>query len=296
MIRSMTGFATHTTVITRDSLKSQITLTVKSLNSRYFEVTFRMPYQLSSLETELTRLCKQRLIRGHLYITVHVSNQQVFKGNIEPNLITIKEYISAINAIKDGFNLQGAVSLDSVLGLPNIFSSDEHNVDEQSKEIIMAAANQLIDSLIIAQDKEGVEMLADIKQRLTIIAQEMSAIEKASAIMIEAQKAKINQTIQELGADESKFADTQKNSLFSMLDKIDTHEEIIRFKSHLQNLSSQLAAPIGEKGKRLDFTLQELAREINTISAKCSDATIGAHAINIKVELEKAREQVQNIV
>lgn len=296
MIRSMTGFATHTTVITRDSLKSQITLTVKSLNSRYFEVTFRMPYQLSSLETELTRLCKQRLIRGHLYITVHVSNQQVFKGNIEPNLVTIKEYISAINAIKQGFNLEGAVSLDSVLGLPNIFSSDEHNVDEKSKEIILEAANTLIDSLISAQDAEGVQMLADISKRLEIIQSEMSAIEKASAVMIEAQKAKINQTIQDLGSDESKFAETQKNSLFSMLDKIDTHEEIIRFKSHLKNLSSQLTSPIGEKGKRLDFTLQELAREINTISAKCSDATIGAHAINIKVELEKAREQVQNIV
>jgi len=81
-----------------------------------------------------------------------------------------------------------------------------------------------------------------------------------------------------------------------MLDKIDIHEEIVRFKSHLATIDEQLSAPEAEKGKRLDFTFQELGREINTISAKCSDAAIGKRAINVKVEIEKAREQVQNIV
>lgn len=292
----MTGFATHTTTISRDALKSQITLTAKSLNSRYFEITFRMPYQLSSLETEITRVCKERLVRGHLHITIHVSNQQLFKGNIEPNLVTIKEYITAINAIKDGFNLQGAVSLDAILNLPNIFSSEEQNIDDESKAIIMTAVNQLIDSLIVAQEKEGLVLLGDIEKRTAIIQKEMVALEKASAILLQTAKEKTQQMLLELSADDTKFADTQKNSLFSMLDKIDTHEEVIRFNSHLENLKHQISNQQLEKGKRLDFTLQELGREINTIAAKCSDATISAHAINIKVELEKAREQVQNIV
>jgi len=88
----------------------------------------------------------------------------------------------------------------------------------------------------------------------------------------------------------------RKNALFALLDKMDIHEEIVRFKSHLKSLHHQLDSAEIEKGKRLDFTLQELGREINTIAAKCSDATIGALAINVKVELEKAREQTQNIV
>jgi len=144
--------------------------------------------------------------------------------------------------------------------------------------------------------KEGLELTTDIKKRISIMGQEMANIEKASAIHIEAQKEKVNQAVQALQGDESSLADTRKNALFSILDKIDIHEEITRFKSHLQNLLDQLNSQANEKGKRLDFTLQELSREINTISAKCSDAAIGTHAINIKVEIEKMREQVQNIV
>jgi uncharacterized protein (TIGR00255 family) len=96
--------------------------------------------------------------------------------------------------------------------------------------------------------------------------------------------------------DSNSLADMRKNALFALLDKMDIHEEIIRFKSHTENIKKQIAGQSIEKGKKLDFTLQELGREINTITAKCSDALIGAHAIDIKVEIEKAREQIQNIV
>jgi uncharacterized protein (TIGR00255 family) len=92
------------------------------------------------------------------------------------------------------------------------------------------------------------------------------------------------------------LAELQRTAAYMTLEKMDINEEIVRFKSHLANFEQQLTAAGIEKGKRLDFTLQELAREINTIAAKCSDATIGAAAIDIKVELEKAREQVQNVV
>ena len=110
------------------------------------------------------------------------------------------------------------------------------------------------------------------------------------------QKQKINEALAELENDTSKFAEMQKNALYAILDKIDVHEEIVRFKNHLKTLLASLESSDIEKGKRIDFILQELSREINTITAKCSDATISSHAINIKVELEKAREQTQNIV
>ena len=112
----------------------------------------------------------------------------------------------------------------------------------------------------------------------------------------EKHKVKVHKTLQEIGADKNLLAEAQKNALYTMLDKIDIHEEITRFNSHLSQLDKHLKSPDIEKGKRLDFTLQELAREINTIAAKCSDSTISKHAINVKVEIEKTREQVQNIV
>ncbi len=109
-------------------------------------------------------------------------------------------------------------------------------------------------------------------------------------------KKKVHNTLQEIGADENLIANAQKSGLYSMLDKIDIHEEITRLNSHLDHVVTNLQSDEPEKGKRLDFTLQELGREINTIAAKCSDSTISTHAINVKVEIEKIREQIQNIV
>jgi uncharacterized protein (TIGR00255 family) len=110
------------------------------------------------------------------------------------------------------------------------------------------------------------------------------------------QKQKVTDALLEFEKDPSSLAEMQKNALYVVLDKIDVHEEIVRFKNHIQTLQNSLISKDIEKGKRIDFILQELSREINTITAKCSDGTISSHAINIKVELEKAREQTQNVV
>ena len=125
---------------------------------------------------------------------------------------------------------------------------------------------------------------------------EMAAIEKRSKKHIAEKKEKLNSLMQELEGDASELADMRKGALYTILDKIDIHEEIVRFQSHLKNLKTLLQSDADEIGKRLDFTLQELAREVNTITAKCADAQITRLAINIKVEIEKAREQAQNIV
>ncbi len=125
---------------------------------------------------------------------------------------------------------------------------------------------------------------------------EITAIEKRFKEQVIEHKEKLNTLMQELHADESELATARKTALYMALEKIDIHEEIVRFFSHLENLTLLLNSDDIEKGKRSDFTLQELAREINTITAKCSDARISQLAINIKVDIEKAREQVQNIV
>ena len=160
----------------------------------------------------------------------------------------------------------------------------------------MDALNTLVDNVIAVQAKEGAVLKDDLQQRIAIMTDEIKKIESASQETIEAQKKKIHDTVAELEDDESRFAEIKKSALYAILDKIDLHEEIVRFKSHLASLKSQLDSDTTEKGKRLDFTLQELGREINTIAAKCSDAAVGAMAINVKVELEKAREQTQNIL
>jgi len=297
MIRSMTGFAGKNIVLPLPGqTKANMTISIKSLNSRFFETTFKMPHIFNSLETECIKILKEKLLRGHIYATMHVSNQNAFKGAIEPALNVVESYVQAIKAIKTTYPMDGELTLETLLGLPNVFSTEEQSIDEHVKKSIIEAFSCTIDELIEQQQLEGIALERDILQRTVIMAQEIEQIQQASLILVEEQKRKVQVAIKEIETDESKFAELQKNSLYAILDKIDIHEEIIRFKSHLENIIAQFKSKPIEKGKRLDFTLQELGREINTITAKCSDAVISSKAINIKVEIEKAREQVQNIV
>lgn len=296
MIRSMTGYAHKTITLSHEQEKSQIVITIKSLNSRYFEATFKIAYPLSAFETELTKRIKDTLIRGHVYVTIHMSNQQLFKGAIEPAMGTIEKYLNALKNIQKTFHIEGTISMQSIVDMPNIFNTEERQIDDENKALLLKAVDETLFALIQEQEKEGDALLLDFNKRLAIIKTELEAIALQAEKLLVAQKEKVALSLQEFINDESKLADAKKNALYALLDKIDIHEEITRFKSHLVNIGSIMKSADIEKGKRLDFTLQELSREINTMSAKCSDAGISSHAVNIKVELEKIREQAQNIV
>ena len=293
----MTGFATRNSTITRsDGSKSALTVNIKSLNARYFEATCKLPYPLQMLEIELTKQLKTMLHRGSIYFTLYLSNPNLLKGTIEPAFNLIEQYNQAVDQIQQRFSIAGELSIATLLNLPHVFVEQEQTIEPEVKQHIMKQINLLITDLIATQEQEGASLKADMIKRFAYIGQEINAIEAASLVLIETQKEKVQHAMKELEFDESQFAQVQKSALYTVLDKIDIHEEIIRFKSHLESVTNQLKSNGIEKGKRLDFTLQELGREINTITAKCSDAPISRRAINIKVELEKVREQVQNII
>lgn len=297
MIYSMTGFASKTFIITVPTgERSSIIMTLKSLNSRFFEATIKLPVGLSHLETTLIKLCKEKLIRGHIYFTAQLNNPNIFEGSITPSIGIIAAYAQAIDEIKTKLSLPDPIKLDHILRLPNIFSTETQQLDANSTKTIIDSAHELINAVIHDRQVEGNNLSVDLYNRITIIQNEMQAITHRARVFMDEWKKKVHTTLQDIGATENLIVDAQKNSLYSMLDKIDIHEEITRLASHLENLLAHLQSPDIEKGKRLDFTLQELGREINTIAAKCSDSTISAHAINVKVEIEKMREQIQNIV
>ena len=297
MLQSMTGYArTAITLTTPEGEKSTVTISLKSLNYRFFEATCKLPYQLSYLENTFTKLFQQHLHRGHIYFTIYMSNPNIFRGTIEPSLSTVHGYIEAIETIKKQNHIAGSITLDNILRLPNIFAATEQELDEETIKKITDATHQLIEQIITVRTKEGEHLENDLEKLFASMTSEIAEIEQASHTQVEEQKAKVAELLKELENDESQIAHTRTDALYAILDKIDIHEEIVRFKSHLKRLKHILTASGTEKGKRLDFTLQELAREINTITAKCSNTAISERAIDIKVEIEKAREQVQNIV
>ncbi|HEV2600790.1 MAG TPA: YicC/YloC family endoribonuclease [Candidatus Babeliales bacterium] len=297
MIRSMTGFSSRVfPLVVADNNKTTLSISIKSLNSRYFEVSCKLPYQLNNLETDITKLLKSHLLRGHIYITIYASNQAFFKAAVEPSLPIIKDYLKAIEQIKQNYPISGDLSLSDLLQLPNVFATEEQSIDETTKQTIMSNITELIQELIAAEEKEGMALKKDVESRISIMEQELARIEITSGELMKTQKEKVQTAVQQTIENESMQADIQKQAAYALLDKMDINEEIVRFKTHLKNFITQLTSSQIEVGKRLDFTLQEMGREINTIAAKCSDATIASHAINIKVELEKSREQIQNIV
>ncbi len=296
MIRSMTGFASKSLMLIVGESKVAVTINIKSLNSRYFDVNCKLPYPLTNFETDFLQLFKSKLFRGSITFSLHVGNPQAFKGTIEPSISTIKSYLHALDTIKKTCDIEGTISIANILLLPNIFITQEQEPNEDIKKQILDATYELMNALIATQTKEGQALKKDILERIDIINREIQQIEVAFEKHMQLQKQKINDTLAELEQQTTKFEEAQKNSLYAILDKIDVHEEIVRFKNHVKTLQSSLESADIEKGRRIDFILQELSREINTITAKCSEGTISFHAINIKVELEKAREQTQNIV
>lgn len=296
MIMSMTGFGTATLSIPIKHTTLYLTLSLKTLNSRFFESTCKLPYSLTELETIALKLFKARLFRGTIFFNVHVHNPSILKGSVTPSLNMIKQYLAAIDVIQKDTHIQGAIALHDLITLPNIFEIPEEMLPKESVELIMQEINKLIDTVIASRAQEGQSLLKDLEQRVAIMQQFIAQIEpRAQQVLIEKKQA-ISTTLTNMPYQETENKEQHLLMLYTQLDKIDVHEEIVRFKTHLAHFDKVLHNNEHEKGKKLDFILQEMFREVNTMNAKCNDSAMSEYAISIKVELEKAREQVQNIV
>lgn len=307
MILSMTGFATSTVEIPLSSNKENITLaiSIKSLNSRFFEMTCKIPSLLSNLEVPLQRLLQKQLHRGHVSLHIKIVSSESLQESIKPSLLTIKNYISAINTIQQEFNLQDQVTLTQILQIPHALQCQESQLHEDAEAAIIQAIHKIALQLIETQKAEGQQLAQDIKEQLASMKIKIAQIQNNSQLFIKEKKellAEIMTTLltyektEEPKTTEQSLLEVKKTNLMYEIEKIDINEETVRFNSHLQNISLQFESQDPVKGKKIDFIIQELNREINTIAAKCSNISISSLAIDIKSELEKAREQVQNII
>lgn len=298
-ILSMTGFSSATVSINLpQGAALQLTATLKTLNSRFFETTCKLPYSLTYLETEIIKLLKAKLHRGNIYLTVHMNNPQALNSVIEASLGTIAGYMEAIKSIQRQFHVEGNVTISDIIGLPHVFQTLDQHMAPETSEAIMKAMQTLVDQLYAARLKEGQALGIDLMHRIEVMQKTLAQLEPRANIVLQEKKQQLLKGIEQLAqtTDDPKSIDLQKMTVYNQFEKLDIHEELVRFKTHIENLKSTLSSKDEEKGKKLDFTLQELFREINTIASKCTDAQVSSMVIDIKVELEKAREQTQNIV
>lgn len=297
MLQSMTGYVTKSVDFSVDSKKSiSLDFTLKSLNSKFFENNIKLPHIFYSLENEIIKILKKELKRGTVYLYVGMENPDAFKTNIEISMESLDGYIKAINRAKDSYKIEDNIKISDIIRLPNIFTVHEATLTSEQRSAFLAIISDLAKELVQERNREGAELLKDIKLRISRLKNEIEEISKAFEIYFDAKKANISQKIEGGLVNDSDFAENQRKILYSVLDRNDIHEEIVRFRSHVGKLEDIINLPEIEKGKSLDFTLQELAREINTILSKTTSANISHIGLNIKVEIEKTREQAQNLV
>lgn len=297
----MTGFAAHTFELPAGTQTATVTIHLKSLNARFFEASCKMPFVFSSLETAVLKRLRERLVRGTVYCTIFLNSPMPLGGKPQANFTVIEGYLDASEEIEKRFSKRANISQDlsiaSILTLPNVIEFSEDAPDAVVTKQVLEHLDTVINLLIAERTREGAALAADLGLRLETIGHTVELVKQRAVVVMNGKKEKLIADMRQLMSHASiEEKDHYFQLIYGQLDKLDIHEEIVRLETHVTNALEIVGSSAIEKGKRLDFTLQEMSREANTIGAKCADSELGALAITIKVELEKLREQVQNII
>ncbi|MFH0898443.1 MAG: DUF1732 domain-containing protein [bacterium] len=293
---SMTGYSSKAASVDVPGVgKISLSIEMKSINSRFFEVVCKMPGVLSSIEIKVHHFLQKKLRRGRIYFTVRFAEDNEAFEDIVPSLKSVEGYLRVAHIVKERFKVVGDLTLSDLFQQPNIFVTGRSELTEDEEKIILDIIDQAAERLIKARKEEGKALLDDLQKRFQICTEQIEEVRKLSEELLLSIKKKIDEKLA-LVEKGDELAKLQLEDLYATLNKVDVHEEITRFKSHLKSIDNLLGSDRKEKGKRFDFILQELLRETNTTMAKCSHYDISSICVDVKVELEKAREQVQNIV
>lgn len=290
MIKSMTGFGQGSA----DGENFKVRVDIRSVNNRFLDVHTRLPQELSSLEVTVKKQVQAALKRGRIDVTVVI--EQTRQATFEINRPLVSGYLKALGELKSDFELQGDPSLELVAKLPGAIqvSQDSGKLDEALVSGVIAAVSQAVVTLTEMRVTEGQGLAGELKNRLDNIESQLPVIESEAGRLPGVYREKLQRRLHDLveggQIDETRLA----QEAVMLADRSDISEEITRLKSHISQMRDQLHGE-DEVGKRLDFILQEMNREANTILSKSSDLAISDAAIVIKTEVEKLREQVQNV-
>ena len=291
-IKSMTGFGKVTT----ECEYGKVTIEIYSINHKYFDVQLNLPRVLSSFEYDIRKKVSSLISRGKVRVVLVLdSNSKQNFLQMKPDLVYAESYLNALKSIQEKFNVKGEVDISIFQGNRELLVSEEMEIDtENIQEFLMKLIDEAVEKLFHEQEKEAEKLLKDMLLRINNISAELSVIETISKNTPDNYRERLLERINELKlggtVDEDRIA--REVALFA--DKIDICEELVRAASHIANFNQTLEKG-GVLGKKLDFISQEIFREVNTIASKSNNAEVSASTIKIKSELDKIREQVQNI-
>ena len=291
MIKSMTGFGRCE--VLKDSRK--FTVELKSVNHRYLDVNIRMPKKLNFFETSIRTLLKSYADRGKVDIFITYEDLSQSQVSVKYNAALAAEYLKYLNQMAEEFSLDNDVRVSTLSRYPEVFTMEECSEDEDElwnglKEALEGAFSQFVEM----RTKEGERLKEDILLKLDLLSEQIRFIEERSPQIIADYRTKLEEKMRELLEDTQIDDNRIAAEVILFADKICTDEEVVRLKSHIQHMKETLEESNGI-GRKLDFIAQEMNREANTILSKANDLDISNRAISLKTEIEKIREQIQNI-
>jgi len=287
----MTGYGRS--VVTQDG--HEMAFEVKSLNHRYMDIHMRLPRNLSFLEEDLRKIVQERISRGRIEIHVNYQNTGITSKKVEIDYGLLEAYLNAFVAVEQKTSLKDDITLSFIMGLPDVVTITEKDEDDELlKSIAKRGLNEALDELILMREHEGKKLTLDILGRIEYIHEMVVKIEERAPLVVQEYKEKLKGRIQELLQDSTIDEVRFNTEVAYFADRSNITEEIVRLKSHMDQLRAALGANL-PVGRKLDFIIQEMNRETNTIGSKASDLDIINIVVDMKSEIEKIREQVQNI-
>ena len=291
MIKSMTGYGRAVETVNN----REFTVEISSVNNRYLDCTVRLPRMFSFAEEAVKQTVKQYVSRGKVEVHISVRSEAAEDTKLTLNGPVVEGYLNAMRQMVDTYGVKDDICVSTISRLPEVFIMEKAKADEeQLQNDLMGVLHHALESYNAMRTAEGAALDKDLRTRGNTILDFVSRVEAGNAQTVIDYRARLEAKLREVLAntaiDESRIL--TEAAIFA--DKVAVDEETVRLRSHLQQMNSMLDAG-GAMGRKLDFLLQEMNREANTIGSKCTDVVLARIVVDIKAELEKIREQTQNI-
>ena len=291
MIKSMTGYGRAVETVNG----REFTVELRSVNNRYLDCTVKLPRSVSFAEDAVKQAVKQSVSRGKVDVYITIKSENSNDTQISLNTSVVEGYLSAMRRMVSEYSVGDDISVSVLSRMPEVFSVEKPEVDEeQLKADLMSVVEKAIAGYDAMRCAEGKALDADLRSRGNTILELVEQVEAGNGQTVADYRTRLENKLREVLANTSIDESRILTEAAIFADKVAVDEETVRLRSHLQQMNEMLTKG-GATGRKLDFLLQEMNREANTIGSKCSDVKLARIVVDIKAELEKIREQTQNI-
>ncbi len=288
---SMTGYGKGE--VEENNLK--IVVEIKSVNHRFLDLGIKLPRLLISFEDSIRNHIKNRIARGHLDIFVNYQNLTGEQDNITFNDSLVAKYLGIAQDISNKYNIENNVNVSNLFELKGIIEEDESTIDNDlTQKLIINALDIALGNLVAMRSVEGNKIENNLLEKLDILTEVVAKIQEYAPIQVKNYRDKLRNRVQEALGDVQIDENKLMNEIVFYADKVATDEEFTRLNAHIAHFK-EITQNKGAIGRSLDFITQEMNRESNTIGSKCSDLSVSNYVLTLKTEIEKIREQIQNI-